>query len=254
MLYFIRNTLKYWFIVCLLGVFNFSYSQAKNADLEFGLSVGRMVYQGDLTPSILGSFQTSRSFVGFTAAKNLSSSFALRVALLIGNMQGNDAIYAKPAYRRQRNFSFTSSVKELTAQAVYSFPGIEQGSTGFTGYVFGGGGLSALNIVPNAQNFNPEYFGAAETARIQSGLASDAQHGTPKLLPLLIVGVGMKYFIKPKWGVNAEASYRFIYTDYLDGFSESANPAYNDHYMNYSIGVVYRPDRKGSALDCPKIY
>ena len=117
--------------------------------------------------------------------------------------------------------------------------------------LFAGGGFSILRIVPNSDNFNPEFFGA-EAAQIQSGLAEDAAHGTPKVLPLLLAGAGVKYFFKPQWGVNAEASYRITYTDYLDGFSRSVNPALNDHYMNYSVGVIYRTGRTGTALDCPK--
>jgi len=214
--------------------------------------MGRMIYQGDLTPSVLGSYQTSRRSLGITVVKSLNTSFALRGALLFGGIAGSDAIYSKPAYRQQRNFNFTSGVKEITGQAVWHFPGVPQYRKGFTGYLYAGGGVSLLNVEPDASRFNAEFFGP-EAAQIQNGLAADAAHGTPKLLPLLLAGAGIKYYFTPQWGVNAEASYRIIYTDYLDGFSQSANPMYNDHYMNYSIGVVYRTGRKGSAIDCPKV-
>jgi hypothetical protein len=190
--------------------------------------------------------------MGITVAKAISTSFALRGALVFGSIAGNDAIYSKPAYRQQRNFNFSSSVKEITAQVVWSLPGVPKNQKGFTGYFFAGGGLSVLKVVPNADNFNPEFFGT-EAALIQSGLAADAEHGTPKLLPLLLAGAGVKYFFSPRFGVNAEASYRITYTDYLDGFSQSVNPDLNDHYMNYSVGIIYRTGRVGSAVDCPKI-
>jgi hypothetical protein len=63
-------------------------------------------------------------------------------------------------------------------------PGVPQNQKGFTGYVFAGGGVSLVNVVPNSDNFNSEIFGT-EAIQIQSGLAADAAHGTPKLLPVL---------------------------------------------------------------------
>ncbi len=252
MQHIIRIPFKYPLFLSVLCSFHFSYGQEAKSVYEFGLNAGRMIYQGDLTPSALGSYQTSRLSIGFTVAKVISPSLAVRGALLIGGISGDDALYSKPAYRQQRNFNFSSSVKEITAQAVWSFPGVPQNQKGFSGYLFAGGGFSVLRVVPNADNFNPEFFGP-EAVQIQNGLAQDADHGTPRVLPLLIAGAGAKYFFKPQWAVNAEASYRITYTDYLDGFSRSANPELNDHYMNYSIGIIYRTGRAGSALDCPKV-
>jgi hypothetical protein len=248
----IRELLRYPLLLSGLFSVHFCMSQENRQVYEIGLNAGRMIYQGDLTPSALGSFQTSRLSIGLTFAKPISTSLAIRAALLFGGISGDEAIYSKPAYRQQRNFNFTSSVREITVQAVWSFPGVPQQQKGFSAYAFAGGGFSLLRVVPNSDNFNPEFFGA-DAARIQSGLAEDAAHGTPKLLPLLLAGAGVKYFFKPQWGVNAEASYRITYTDYLDGFSRSANPDLNDHYMNYSIGVIYRTGRTGTALDCPKV-
>lgn len=248
----VRHPSKYLLPFSILLSFNFCSGQESKSYYEIGLNIGRMVYQGDLTPSVLGSFETSRFSMGITVAKSLSTAFAIRGALLFGGVAGNESIYSKPAYRQQRNFNFTSPVKEITGQAVWNLPGVPQYRKGFTGYLFAGGGVSLLNVVPDASRFNAEFFGP-EAVQIQNGLAADAAHGTPKLLPLLLAGAGIKYFFKPQLGVHAEASYRISYTDYLDGFSQAVNPELNDHYMNYSIGVVYRTGRKGSSLDCPKV-
>jgi len=248
----IRELLKYPLLLSGLFSVQFCVAQESKSSYEIGLNAGRMIYQGDLTPSALGSYKTSRLSVGLTFAKPISTSLAIRAALLFGGISGDESIYSKPAYRQQRNFNFTSSVREITAQAVWSFPGVPLNKKGFSAYAFAGGGFSLMRVVPNSDNFNPEFFGA-EAAQIQSGLAEDAAHGTPRLLPLLLAGAGVKYFFNPQWGVNAEASYRITYTDYLDGFSQSVNPALNDHYMNYSVGVIYRTGRIGTALDCPKV-
>ena len=48
----------------------------------------------------------------------------------------------------------------------------------------------------------------------------------------------------------AEASYRFTFTDYLDGFSEVANPKKKDYYSSYSVGLIYTLGVK-NTLNCP---
>lgn len=219
---------------------------------EFGLHLGRMVYQGDLTPSPIGSFRTSRTSFGITAAKVLPYSFSVRASFVHGGLAGNDVIYKTPAYRQERNFRFTSPVNELTAHLVWSYPGVPRYEKGFSPYIFAGAGLSMFNVSPDASGFNAEFFGA-EAPAIQAGLAEDIQHGTPGILPVVMAGAGVKYFFHQSWGVNLEASYRTAFSDYLDGFSQSVNPALNDRYMNYSVGILYRRGKKGPSVDCPKI-
>lgn len=219
---------------------------------EFGLNLGRMVYQGDLTPSPLGSFRTSRTSFGITAAKVLPYAFSVRASFVHGGIAGNDGIYKTPEYRQQRNFRFSSPVNELTAHLVWSYPGVPRYERGFTPYVFVGGGLSLFNVRPDASSFNAEFFGS-EAVDIQAGLDADAQHGAPGLMPIVMAGGGFKYFFHQSWGVNLEASYRTAFSDYLDGFSQSVNPELNDHYMNYSVGILYRRGKKGSSVDCPKV-
>lgn len=232
-----------------------SITVARGQDLpfyEFGLNLGRMVYQGDLTPSPIGSFRTSRTSFGITAARILPMSFSVRASFVHGGLAGNDGIYSSPAYRQQRNFRFTSPVNELAAQLVWSYPGVPRYGKGFSPYFFAGAGISMFRVRPDASGFNAEFFGT-EAADIQAGLAQDQQHGTPGVLPIVMAGGGLKYFFHQSWGVNLEASYRTAFSDYLDGFSQSVNPTLNDHYMNYSVGVLYRKGKKGSSVDCPKI-
>lgn len=248
----IRISSKYILPISAFLSFQICQGQINKPVYEIGLHAGSMVYQGDLTPSALGSFQTARFSKGLSLARVISTSLSIRGNIEFGALAGNDGVYSKPAYRQQRNFNFSTSVREFTAQLVWHFPGVAVNEKGFTTYAFAGGGLSLLRITPDASRFNPEFFGT-EAPQIQEGLAADAAHGTPGLLPVLIAGAGLKYFFKPQWAVNAEASYRLIYSDYLDGFSQSVNPALNDHYMNYSVGIIYRTGRKGSALDCPKV-
>ena len=83
-----------------------------------------------------------------------------------------------------------------------------------------------------------------------SGLAVDAVTPTPKVIPVVPVGAGMRYNLSDRIAINGEASYRLMHTDYLDGFSMSANPKLKDHYSSITIGVAYKFGNK-EKYSCP---
>lgn len=237
---------------CLLACAQAASAQFKTQVYELGVHIGQYVYQGDLTPSSLGAFRSGGNAFGITVMRTLKSGFSLRASFDHGSFGANDALYSSPAYRQERNFRFSAKATELGAQLVWSFPGVPFNQRGFSAYAFGGAAMSWLRSTPDASGLNLEYFGGPGSTMAQ-GLAADQAQGTPRLLPLLTSGIGVKYFFKPQWGVNAEWSYRMTGSDYIDGFSQSANPSRKDHYMQYSIGILYRRGPRISALDCPKI-
>ena len=114
--------------------------------------------------------------------------------------------------------------------------------------MFAGGGVSFLNIHRDYSNFNAEYFGT--NSPIITGLNADLQHTPPKLLLVMPVGIGVRYYFSDRLGLSAETSYRIMSNDYLDGFSQSVDPVKGDHYYSHSIGVVYRLGKK-NTLECP---
>ncbi len=222
-----------------------------NPKYEFGISLGFTLYQGDLTPEPLGSFKTQKVAIGLHAGKLLSPSFSVRGHFLRSRLKGDDALYSTPEFRQQRNFNFSTPVTEFTGQLVWNPLRKNYAEKGFSPYFFAGAGFALLNIKRDWSGLNSSYFDT-ETSTIFSGLGADTTHAVPGLIPVIPVGMGIKYYITPRLGLNAEAAYRLGYTDYLDGFSEAANPGKKDHYLNYSIGIVYRTGKK-NMLDCPKI-
>ncbi|MBL7747822.1 MAG: hypothetical protein JNM19_10370 [Chitinophagaceae bacterium] len=230
-------------------VINVAYAQQNDPKYEFGLNLGFLVYQGDLTPKRLGSFETQKFSIGLHASRFFSPSFSVRLNLLRGKLSGDEAVYDDPEYRKMRALSFTTPVTELSVQFVWNVLGRNYADKGFSPYVFAGGGFSFLKIKPDASRINTTYFDP-ETSEVWAGLADDTAHALPKVLPVIPVGVGVKYFFSQRFGLNAETSYRLAYTDYLDGFSQAVNPKKNDHYLNYSIGVVLRTGKK-NTLACP---
>lgn len=227
------------------------YSQtSNNPKFQFGVAAGTFIYQGDLTPSGLGSYRTIKPAIGLFASKLFTPSFSARVNLAFGGLKGDDAKYSNPEYRQQRNFNFRSPVAELSAIGEWNVLGRNYISRGLAPYVFAGVGYSFLKIRRDWSNLNTEYFSAE--SELMTGLTEDAQRTPPRGLLVLPIGVGARYYLSDKIGISAETSYRLTSTDYLDGFSQSANPSKKDHYYSHTIGVVYRIGKK-NTLDCPVV-
>lgn len=219
---------------------------------EIGVHVGALVYQGDLTPSSPGSFKTMKPAIGLSASRLLNPWFSVRANLVWGKLAGDDAAYASPAWRRQRNFNFNASVTEVSVLGVWNIFG-NNGNTerrGFSPYLFGGAGYSFVNIRRDWSKMNTSVYDAEST--VQAGLNADSAHGVPRGMPVFPVGVGIRYPITSSLSLSAEAAYRFSFSDYLDGFSKSGNPVKKDHYTSYSIGVIYSLGRK-NRMACPVI-
>ena len=237
----------------ILGKIETGNSQSRLTNFEAGIQFGTFIYQGDLTPTRLGSFKTPGYQINIFLSKILSNSISWRANLAIGKLKGDDSKYAYPEYRRQRNLNFRSPVFEFSGLLVYDVLGKnydETKNSGLRPYLFGGAGLSFLHIKRDWSKVNLEYFGAASD--LPARIAIDAQHSLPGLIPVIPVGIGMRYAISQKISVTVESSYRFTFTDYLDGFSIAADPDKNDHYQNYSAGLTWSFDRK-NRLNCPVI-
>lgn len=228
-----------------------SFSQWNVPKYEWGLGLGMLVYQGDLTPRQLGAFETQKFSLGLTASRLFSPSFSVRAQLLFGKLKGDDAKYDNPEYRQERNFLFTSPVTEFSGQLVWNLTGSFYRDKGFSPYLFAGAGFSLIRVRRDWSRMNTAYF-TPETAEIWTGLAADSAHSLPRMIPVVPLGGGVRYFFSSRWGLNAEATYRVATTDYLDGFSQSANPDKKDNYLGYSLGLIYRSGKK-NTLDCPRV-
>src|ERR1044071_3408325 len=98
--------------VCVLmivaGVQLIPAAQTNIPKFQIGINAGAFIYQGDLTPSSIGSYRTLPPALGLFASKFFSPSFALRGNLAFGGLRGNDAAYNEPDYRQHRNLNFRS--------------------------------------------------------------------------------------------------------------------------------------------------
>ena len=218
-------------------------------DMSVGLNGGVYIYQGDLTPERFGSFRTLQPGFSFFVKKPINHFLAARLHISIAKLTGDDSRYSKPEYRQQRNFYFTTPVKEFSAQLVWNIRGRNYDDYGIMPYVFSGAGVSLIGVKKDYSRMNPAVFG--ESSDVYAGLAVDNAMGTRPLLLSVPVGIGAEYPLSNRFSVNIETSYRFIFTDYLDGFSQSANPKQQDHYHSTSAGIIYKFGKKDKGIDCP---
>ncbi len=227
----------------------YSYAQLNLSKYEVGLSGGVFVYQGDLTPETLGAYKTLKPQLALHIYRKISPSFSMRLNINRGKLHGSDSKYANPEYRQQRNFTFITPVTELSLHGVWSF--LENRTPRFSPYVFAGAGVTFLNIKRDYSNFNAAYFG--ENTDLMNRLTADAAKTLPRIIPVVPVGAGVRYSLNNRFSFFGETNYRLSFTDYLDGFSQAANPAKKDHYQSHSVGVVYSFGKKDKTMGCPVV-
>lgn len=247
------NTLSALRLLSFVSIFFITIqvrAQHANGRYEFGAQAGVFAYQGDLSPSPIGSYKTLRPALGISAARRLGDRYALRLGLNLGRIAGDEGKYSSPAWRQERNLRFSTPVTELAGHFIWKPFGDGRRVSAWTPYAAVGGGLALLKIRPDASGVSG-IFAATETGSIASQLAEDAARPKPRVVPSVQMGLGIRYQLRPQWALQAETSYRYLPTDYLDGFSRAVNPDTRDQYMTHSIGVVYCSGRAG-RIGCPK--
>jgi opacity protein-like surface antigen len=238
-------------IAALIGSIAICEAQLNLHNWQVGINAGTFVYQGDLTPQTFGSYKTLKPTLGFYISRILNPSFLLRTNIAAGRLLGADARYSSPAYRQQRNLRFTSPVTEISELMVWNMFGNNGNEIGnrFSPYVFGGVGVSFLKV-DRSSNLNKSYF--VNEPNVTSGLAADMNKTPPRAILVLPAGIGVEYFLTSNLSLTAETNFRYTFTDYLDGFSQVANPKKKDFYQSHTVGLVFKFN-KNKGLPCPVI-
>ncbi len=244
----IRKVAVLAFILFLYGKTNAQFYK----DMSVCLNTGAWIYMGDLTPDPLGSFRTIQPGISLFAKKPINRYLSARLHMSFARLVGDDSRYSKPEYRQQRNFYFSTPVKEFSGQLVWNIRGMNYDDQGIQPYIFSGAGVSFTRITKDYSRMDPAVFGG-ESSEVLAGLAVDNAAGTPRALLSVPVGIGAEYPLSDRFSVNLETSYRFIFTDYLDGFSQSANPKLKDHYHSTSAGIIYKFGKRDRGIGCPVV-
>ena len=246
----ILSTLILLIIAIASCIFSPVLGQTSTGKYEFGAQAGVFAYQGDLSPSPIGSYKTLRPAIGISAARRLGDRYSIRLGLNLGRIAGDEGKYKTPAWRQERNLRFSTPVTELAGHFIWKPFGDAARVGAWTPYAALGGGLALLRIRPDASGVNG-IFASSETGSIAAQLAADMARPKPRIMPSLQMGAGIRYQFRPQWALQAETSYRYLPTDYLDGFSKAVNPDTRDQYMTHAVGVIFCSGR-GGRMACPK--
>ena len=246
-----KNYLQLYLLLLIsISYSNKAHSQTNTGSWQLGANIGIAVYQGDLTPYRSGSYKILKPSIGFNISRIFTPDLKLRTSIAIGQLKGDEGLYVKPPYRKERNLSFTTSFVEISEILIWNF--LDKSSDisykRFSPYIFGGVGVSLLNINRSSSKTTAAYLLNEPIAT--AGLLQDLQTAPPKVILVFPAGIGLEIFISPSVSLNAEINFRYTRTDYLDGFSKIANPKVNDYFYTNTIGIIYKLGKK-DLLGCP---
>jgi hypothetical protein len=207
---------------------------------EFGFLAGGSLYYGDLAASTRNYLKETTPHLGVLLRRFLGMNTSLRGNFNVVRLEGNDAWYKTPEWRRHRNFYFESMLIEASVLIEYDLlrrQRLENDRT-FGMYVFAGFGACYTNPQRNFNNVDHGYFPPDDqaVAGYQADFSREPQHIT-LLLPL---GIGLRQTIGKRTSLFAEGSLRYGLDDRLDGFSNSVNSGKFDAYALASLGLLLR--------------
>lgn len=241
--------------VAIILMFSAAFANAQfYKDMSIGLNAGAYIYQGDLTPERFGAFKTPSFGINIFAQKPINNFLSARLNMSFSRLKADESKYSEPAWRQQRNLAFTTPLKEFTGLLVWNIKGGNYVDLGFMPYVFAGAGVSFIKVKPDYSRITPAFYNDHTT--IQQGLATDIAHGTPRTIAVIPVGIGIEKSVSERLSFMGEGSYRFLFTDYLDGFSYTSNPEKGDNYHSTSIGIKYKLGKNAgdnsNGTGCPR--
>ncbi len=227
-------------------------AQYEDDGWEAGIGVATMIYQGDLAGTF-GSYKRLKPAINLYGGKMLGDYFSVRVSYTAGKISADDADYASPTWRRERNLHFSTSINELTAKIVFK----PYGSTSFTPnsnfypYVFAGAGVAFVRVKRDWSGITDALLQQEKTA---TDLVADTMYHLPGIIQAIPVGAGMGYRLSPAVSLFGELTYHLAITDYLDGFSHLGNTSKKDNYYMLQMGVHCNFSlKKNGFTKCPPV-
>lgn len=239
---------KQLLLICSLIISINTFCQNNHSSISVGLETGTLVYQGDLVPSIAGSFRNSKLLFGINVSKQFFPHFGIKASLSKGQIGADESIYSEPSWRQLRAFQFQTPVTEFSSLIVFDFADQSLDQTKrLTPYLFAGIGVSFLKVNRDWSRINLAAFDPKASTIL--GLGIDTLKNTPKVLPVIPLGAGLKYTLNERWTANAELGFRMSMSDYLDGFSKAGNASAKDFYYALKLGISYQFGSNG--IKCP---
>lgn len=207
-----------------------------------GFSANALNYFGDIVPrsnALSTDIAYTRPGLGLSATARLGPAFSLRAEFMYGRISSSDFGVANPERegpddRYVRNLQFRNNIKDLSIVGILDlFPNPHTVSLRmrFTPYVFAGVSVFHHNpqgLVPQEAIFTQAHFSspfvpaeAGEWVPLKP-LHTEGLDKTYSNIQLSIpLGVGARFRLSNWFDLEAEVSYRYLFTDYLDDVSSS---------------------------------
>ncbi|WP_258103462.1 DUF6089 family protein [Marinoscillum sp. MHG1-6] len=189
-------------------------------DRYFSLHIGTgsATYFGDLKHD--SHIRKAASNLNFGLETRLLSKVSARAQVAYFGLKGTDAKAKDSTYARQRNLSFNGNNWEISLQGVYyifNYSGDYYRRKGAEPYLFAGVGAS---------HFNPKTSISEQTIALAELQTEGVDYSQWALS--FPVGMGVKLRLNTFMNLNAEVSYHFTTSDYLDDVSRRYPSAYPD--------------------------
>lgn len=204
------------FLFVALAFFEPAYAQRK---AKIALGSGTTYYQGDLTDGFLNNLY--RPTISLGVSYYVHPLISIRGEVTQGWIGAADSLVSDPI-RSVRNLHFRSPITDFSLQLVielFEDKGIGKSlgsSSHFSPYIFGGIGGFAFR--PRAL-YQGEWFDLQALGTEGQFLIGASTGPYSRFQINLPVGVGLEYRFAKNWGLQLEASYRYLFTDYLDDVS-----------------------------------
>jgi hypothetical protein len=226
------------FSSCIADAQSFNNETEDRVITEAGFLAGGSVYFGDLAADKRNYLSESRLHGGLFIRRFVGRNISLRGNVYAGWLEGNDAWYNDPEWRRHRNFSFKTELYEASLLLEYDVLRgyrLEKGG-GMGIYLFAGIGACYTSPRRNFNNIDASYFGPGDDA--VSGYEADFGRSPQHVGLVVPAGIGLRQKIAQRMAAFIEGSVRQALDDKIDGFSKSVYSDKYDAYAFLSLGLV----------------
>ena len=193
---------------------------------EVGLFGGSSFYNGDINP--INHFRLSKPqfAYGLFYRHNFDSRLAMKLSYTQGTLKDDDL---SSNFQPVRYISFTTLINELSAQFEVNFFdfSIDGENNRITPYIFGGVGLTAINVVNLTNVYIP-------------GI-TDSKYGDNTTIASFPIGVGVKYCPVSNMALGFEWGIRKTNSSRLDGVHTDPyrSSAENDWYSFAGFSISF---------------
>lgn len=207
----------------LIGIVNAQTKKRHFKQKEIGVFGGASYYIGDLNPRF--HFKFSQPACGILFRYSTNYRFAFKFSFNYGNVRASDKV-SNELDQIERNLNFKSRLYEFAAVTEFNFVEYRLGHEKHfrSLYVFGGIGSTYINPKSDiGQGYEELQFQTTEGTNYS------------KIQLCLPFGIGFKWNVTEKIGLNVEWGPRNLFTDYLDDVSGIYPINGGSVYTNQSI-------------------